>query len=304
MTITIILFVLGLALLLVGGESMVRGAAALSKRCGLSPLLIGVVVVGFGTSVPELTASLSAVCASNAPGIAMGNVIGSNCCNILLIIGLSALIAPISGVKVARRDLVALVASAAAVGLALFLGWVPRILAAVMVVAIVVYLIITAMEGGDEEGDELAGIWGRRWFSALATVAGIVLLLLGAHLMVSAAVKIAAALGVADSVIGLTIVALGTSLPELAASIIAAAHKQSALAVGNIIGSNIFNALFIPGVVALVKPFPVAGGLLAAYLVMVAATLFFCVCLVRGKAGRIAGAVMAAGYLVALGVIL
>lgn len=298
-----LIFGAGLVLLVGGGELMIRGAVAISRRFNLPALVVGALIIGFGTSTPELVASLLAVSRLDAPGVAMGNVIGSNVANILLIIGISAAIFPIKGVRAARRDLVALVASCAAVAASVILGNVSRILALPMVGGMVYYIISSARQESQDDQDQEAAGRPRLDLAALETAGGIAALLFGAHLMVTAAVSIAAAHGVPDSIIGLSAVALGTSLPELAASIIAAAHKQSALAVGNIIGSNIFNALLIPGAVGMVQPFQVSQTLALPFLIMTAATLALLAALKAGKISRAGGLVLVSlyvAYMVAL----
>ena len=300
-----LIFIAGLALLVTGGEIMIRGAVAISRRLGIPSIVIGILIIGFGTSTPELTASILAVTSKlDAPGVAMGNVIGSNLANILLIVGVSAAIAPISGIRIARRDLIALLISAAAVAAAVILGNVSRILAAIMVLGMLIYIVCSAQpdSDGQDHQDRSCSIW-RLSISIFMVIAGIAALLAGAHLMVTAAVKLAASFGVSDTIIGLTIVAIGTSLPELAASIIAAIHKESGLAVGNIIGSNIFNALLIPGAVALVKPFKVSSDLAFPLILMIAATAALLAALRSGRISRAGGAIMIltyAAYLIAI----
>ena len=295
-----LLFIIGLAFLIAGGELMVRGAIALSKRLSVSALVIGIVVVGFGTSVPELLASLFSVVGKiNAPGLAIGNVIGSNIANIILILGLTALINPIVFTEKARfREIFSLLLSVVLLGLAFLPEYIDRTYGAIMTAAMLSYIFwsIFGPAAKSEEVPDLTGPWKNFFFSFIVTAVGLAIMVGGAKLMVVNAVEIARDWHVSETVIGLTIVAVGTSLPELAASLISAIHKRSDLAIGNIIGSNIFNALFIPGLTAIIKPFPVNRSVLPDFAVMTAVTVVFTLFLLRGKIGRAAGALFFAAY--------
>lgn len=261
---TYLLFALGLALLVAGGEGFVRGAVAIARRLGLSPLLIGLTLVGFGTSLPELVTSVQAAL-DGAPGIAVGNVVGSNTANILLILGLTALIYPVVVDKaVLRRDGMVLAASALA-GLAIVLyGTLGRMQGALLVLMLIAYVIFSYLVDRKSQvsasmAEEVEATGGHQSvaLSALYVVAGLALTLFGAQLVVAGAIEIATLLGISETIIGLTVVAVGTSLPELITSVVAAVRRHTDLALGNIIGSNIFNVLFILGVTALVQPIPV-----------------------------------------------
>jgi cation:H+ antiporter len=295
-----LLFILGLAFLVAGGEVMVRGAIALSKKLRISALVIGIVIVGFGTSVPELLASFFSVVGKiNSPGLAIGNVIGSNIANIILILGLTALINPIvfTG-KASYREIFSLAMSVVLLGLSFFLGYIGRPYGMIMTVAMLSYICwsVFSPDAKSEEVPDLTGPWNNFFFSFIVTAFGIAVMVGGAKLMVTNAVAIARDWHVSETVIGLTIVAVGTSLPELAASLISAIHKRSDLAIGNIIGSNIFNSLMIPGVTAIIKPFPVERNILPDFAVMTAVTVVFMLFMARGKIGRAAGAVFFAAY--------
>ena len=243
-----ILFLLtaGLLLLVVGGELLVRGAVAIAKWLRVSPLLIGLTLVGFGTSTPELVTSLQAAL-EGSPGIAVGNVVGSNIANILFILGISALIFPVAVSKAAfRRDGVVLaLAVFMCLGAVLF-GELERIIGSVLVMFLIAYIVLAFIQ----ERQSLAAVGTEPtsttrntqiWLQFLLLVAGLALTILGARLLVSSAIDIAARLQVPDTIVGLTIVAVGTSLPELVTSLMAAFRKQGDLAFGNIIGSNIYN---------------------------------------------------------------
>ena len=295
-----VLLALGLVLLVAGGEALVRGASALAGRLGVSPLLIGLTVVGFGTSTPELVTSLQAAFAGS-PGIAVGNVVGSNIANILLILGIAALMMPFAVERQAfGRDGTALVASAVACAAIVLLGTLSRPAGAALVVGLVAYLAYAYRSERAAPEPALAIAGGAVPVAATGTgsvptpatatpapdipamslpvalawaLGGIVLTVVGARLLVDAAIELAALWGVSDAVVGLTVVAVGTSLPELVTSVVAAIRREGAIAFGNVVGSNIYNVLGILGVTALVKPIPVPEQIAAFDIwVMLAAT--------------------------------
>ena len=262
-----ILLLAGLCALIAGGELLVRGAVGAALRWGVSPMLIGLTLVGFGTSAPELAASVQAALAG-APGIAVGNVVGSNIANILLILGAAALIAPIAvprGVLLRDGGMLALASVACAVivvGGSLGRG------AGVLLAGLTAYLLGTIWAERRQSRAtpvyvaeaEMAGPVPASLAASLGLFGvGLVLIVMGAHGLVTGAVALAAALGMSDAVIGLTVVAIGTSMPELVTSVIAARKGEGAVAFGNVVGSNIFNILGILGATALVKPLAVPG---------------------------------------------
>lgn len=251
------MFFVGLVILVAGGELLVRGASSIARAFHLSPLLIGLTIVGFGTSAPELIVSVQAALAGQ-PGIAIGNVIGSNIGNVLLILGISALIAPlvIPGRKL-WRDLGFMLAATAIVWIMLLDGDITRIDGLILLAGLIAFLTVAFIagsghppEGGDTE------TFGPNWKPWVMTGAGLVGLVIGARFLVDSATTIARDFGISEAVIGLTIVAVGTSLPELATSVIAAFRKHTDIAVGNIVGSNIFNIFGILGLTALIAPIP------------------------------------------------
>ncbi len=288
----------GLIGLFAGGEALVRGAVGVAGRLRLPSLLIGLTVVGFGTSTPELLVSLDAAL-RGSPDIAIGNILGSNIGNILLIVGLTALVWPIRlGQMRMARD-VGVMLLAAVILVPLFLGAeLGRAAGAGLLALLVAYLVWAYLRPGGDAGDELQSRASSLWLSGLWVVLGLAALMLGARALVSGAVAVARDFGVSEAFIGLTIVAIGTSLPELATSMIAALRRQSAIAIGNIVGSNIFNVLGILGVTALVAPIPVASRFLVLDLpVMIAATLLLAgLLLVNRGAGRAWGLVLLAAY--------
>lgn len=299
---------LGLVLLVAGGESLVRGAVALAARFGVSPLLIGLTVVGFGTSTPELVTSLQAAFAGS-PGIAVGNVVGSNIANILLIFGLSAVMAPfvVSRAAFKRDGSVVLAATVAVVLISLF-GDLGRLTGAFLLAGLVGYLVM-AYRGERASGAEVPGVEidapaQRPVLVSVAIAAfGIALTVFGARLLVDGAIGLATRFGISDAIIGLTIVAIGTSLPELVTSIIAAIRKQGAIAFGNVVGSNIYNILGILGITALVKPIPIPEDIarLDVWIMLVATVALAVVAATGWRATRAEGLALLASYAVYIG---
>lgn len=293
-----VLVLAGLVGLFLGGEALVRGAVGLAQRLAMSSLLIGLTVVGFGTSTPELLVSVDAAL-RGSPGIAIGNVVGSNIANILLIAGVSALVWPIvTGWQGVRRDTLAMVGAALVLVPLFALGEVGRVAGATLVTLLVVYLVY-AYRTSDPEAADVGVTPAPAWVSLAWALGGLVALVFGARFLVDGSVSIARAFGVSEAFIGLTIVAVGTSLPELATSLMAALRRQSEIAVGNILGSNIFNVLGILGVTAMVSPIDVAPRFLRFDLpVAIGASLLLVVLLARGGLGRWAGAGLLVAYAV------
>ena len=297
---------IGLAGLFLGGEALVRGAVAIAVRMGISKLVIGLTIVGFGTSMPELLVSMNAALAGS-PDIALGNVVGSNIANILLILGVSALVYPIAGWdRNVRRD--ALVALAVAVLTLILVQFavIGRLAGLVMVAALGLYLwSIFAKEKLapsqiTDESDPHRSPGLSPMLAGVAVVLGLILLVTGADFLVDGATNIARGIGISEAVIGLTIVAVGTSLPELATSVAAALRKQSDVALGNVVGSNIFNILGILGLTAFVHPVGVGAGfarfdapVMLAVTLLLAGLLFFAKVIDRRY-----GAAMVAAYVV------
>lgn len=264
---TLVLILGGLALLAIGGELLVRGAVGMSQILRISPLLAGLTIVGFGTSTPELATSLQAAFAGS-PGIAVGNVVGSNIANILLILGVSAVILPLAIRPDAfRRDALALVGSTAMCVVAVLLGTIGLAMGLLLIAALVGYVTwayLSERDFADAESDrhvaEVADTMPKThngWVLAVMVVAGLAAAIFGARLLVDGAVQLASAAGLSEAVIGLTIVAIGTSLPELIACVIAVWKKHPEVALGNVVGSNIYNVLGILGITAIIHPLEV-----------------------------------------------
>jgi len=263
----LLLILLGIALLYLGGELLVRNASRLAQSWGISPLVIGLTIVAFGTSAPELAASLTASL-RGSPEIALGNVIGSNSANIALILAITTIVYPLRGrAEFLRREMPIMVGTAVVLVAMLLGGVVDRVEGAVLVLLLGGYLglLLRGREKPDVEAEFAQEYAGGNdgppaWLSVLGALFGLVLLVAGAQALVTGATAIARGLGVPELIIGLTLVAIGTSLPELATSIVAALKRESDIALGNIVGSNVFNILGILGVTAMVRPIAVPFG--------------------------------------------
>lgn len=299
----------GLIVLTIGAEILIRGSTALARQLGVSDLLIGLTLVGFGTSTPELVSSVQAALLGS-PGVAVGNVVGSNIANILLILGLSVVIAPFAIERRAfRRDgLVVFIATIAMIGVSMT-GEFGRLAGFAFVTSIAAYIYYAfqterraphSPEAAQHTAEAMAVPPGPRsaFLDVIMAVAGLGLLVFGAKLLVGGAINIAAALGVSETIIGLTIVAIGTSLPELVTASMAAMRGQSALALGNVVGSNIYNILGILGATAAIRPIAAPEEIVAFdNWVMLAATLLMIVfSMTHSRLTRLEGAVMVAGY--------
>jgi len=265
MWLSLIWLVCSLAILTAGAEALVRGATALARRMGVSSFFIGLTIVGFGTSTPELATGVTAALKGFAD-INIGNVVGSNVFNIALILGLTAVIAPIPvNTSVVRNEVWIVIATAFIPFVAVLTGGeITRVEGVLMAVGLVAFLVRgyrIARKEGDEPGAEVAeqldavvsGPWTRLPISLALVAVGLAMLVGGSHLLVESSVGIARTLGVSELVIALTIVSAGTSAPELVTSLVAAVRKQSDISIGNILGSNIFNVLGILGITSIVK---------------------------------------------------
>ena len=254
------LVVLGVALLYFGGEVLVDNSIRLAKSFGVSSLVIGLTVVAFATSAPELAATITAAL-KGAPDIAVGNVFGSNIANLGLILGVTALIFPLHAtMRFVRREVAFMLFVTVLIyplmATSRLLNWMDGLLLLAM---LAIFLWTQLRETRDDDDDDEENDDDRPvWLSTLGIAVGVALLVGGAQALVTGASDIARAVGVSDRVIGLTLVALGTSLPELAAAISAARRHEGDLVLGNVIGSNIFNMLCILGITAMVRPIPVA----------------------------------------------
>ena len=295
--------ILGFICLIYGGDTLVTGSVKLARRMGVSPLLIGLTLVGFGTSTPELITSLLAVYKGSAD-IAVGNVIGSNTANILLVLGVAIVLNPIPvDLKAFKRDGLFLFIATLGLIIGVYLGEIHFLLGLILTGTLLFYVVYSyfsdkkaqsSLKSENEISDEKQS----RWIVALLqTIIGIGLTLLGAKLLVDSAIELAKQWQVSEKVIGLTIVAVGTSLPELITSIMAGIRKQNDVAFGNVLGSNIYNALFILGVTALFMPIHIANGLKQDLWMMVATTLaLIAIALLKKNFSRLTGILFLVAY--------
>jgi len=306
----IIYLVSGILLLTVGGEILIRGALSASNRMGISPLLIGLVVVGFGTSSPELAVSVEAAL-SSSPDISVGNVVGSNIGNVLLILGICAIISPIAVKPSAlTRDGAVVVGSTLVFMIMIAGGVLGRAEAVILIILLAVYLYWAyrseknapdspSAEVHTAEAEEIekkpAGITG----IVISLVGGLILLIGGSNILLKGAIGIAETFNISEAVIGLTLVAVGTSLPELSISVLAAIRKHNDVAIGNILGSNIFNVLGILGVSAMIQPLTVNPRiLLFDQWVLIGLSILILLFLYTGrKLTRTEGGILLMGYI-------
>ena len=308
----ILAVVAGLAALVWSAERFIEGAAATARHFGMSPLLIGMVIVGFGTSAPEMVVSVLAAI-DGSPGIALGNAYGSNITNIALILGITALISPIAvQPQIVRRELPILLLVTVLAAWQLVDGELSLADGAVLLLvlaAVLTWTVFNSLRGKDnivvDVADELANPASQQSLgrSLFWLVLGLLVLVASSRLLVWGAVTIAQSLGVSDLLIGLTVVAIGTSLPELASSVMAARKGEHDIALGNVIGSNLFNTLAVVGLAAVIHPMPVAAEVLSRdVLVMGLLTvLLFAFAWSRkghgGRINRFEGGVLLAGYI-------
>jgi cation:H+ antiporter len=324
--VSLLLIAVGLVLLAGGAELLVRGAAGLAARLGISPLVVGLTVVAFATSAPEL--AVTVVAAVEGTGdLALGNVVGSNVFNVLAILGVSALVAPLAvDPKLLRLDIPLMIAVSVVAGLLALDGRVGRVDGALLLAGLIAYVALSVRlerrrmsapipeaPGGNGGVDDAAPGnlpeavvsppvapavgWHPAWM-VVAVFAGLGLLVLGSHWLVTGAVAVARALDVSERVIGLTLVAAGTSLPELATSVVASFRGERDIAVGNIVGSNLFNLLCVLGTAAAILPVPVASAAMRMDIPVMIAAAAVClpIALTDRRISRVEGGVLLASF--------
>jgi cation:H+ antiporter len=319
MLLDIFAIIAGLIILILGAEGLVRGSSSLAAKLKISPLVIGLTVVSFGTSAPELTVNIVAAI-NNAPDLAVGNVVGSNIANIFLILGISALIVPLAvkSSTVWKEIPLALLG----VGLLLIMGndqffdgvsynTLTRTdgIALLALMVIFMYYVFGLAKADRAKKNEIAEVGAEVHqyslvTSASLTIIGLVGLIIGGRMLVSAAVNVAQSAGLSEALIGLTIVAIGTSLPELATSIMAAIKKHADIAIGNAVGSNIFNIFFVLGATSTILPLPITGAISIDIMVAILATFLLFVFMFLGHKHRLTrweGGVFVALYISYLG---
>jgi cation:H+ antiporter len=305
---TLFFGLLGLALLGLGGDLLVRGAVGLAELFRVSPLFTGLVLVGFGTSMPELVTSVSAAL-QGSPGIAIGNVVGSNIANILLILGLTAVIMPIpADPRSFRRDAPMLAVATVTCLVVVETGSVGRPSGVLFLLVLLGYLVYTYRVDKrqhdasallhEQQGRLLERGARSGWVSAALALCGLGGIIAGANFLITSSIAIASALGVSDSIIGLTVVAVGTSLPELATSVVAAVKRQTDIALGNIIGSNIFNILGILGITVLIRPIDIPENVVSfdAWVLLGVTALLLYYAMSEARISRREGAIFLALY--------
>lgn len=306
-----VLVIGGFILLLVGAEIMLRGAVGIAEKFGISKLVVGMTVVAFGTSVPELLVSLNAALAGSS-GLAIGNVVGSNVANILLVLGVAGILMPIAVEPGAlKRDGWMLLVGTGLFAVLAFRGEIDLIAGLVLLayfIGFLVYSYLREKQGRDAAGemyehevDEIDGVPHSLLKIIIYLILGFTGLIYGADILVEGGVAIARTFGVSEAVIGLTVIAFGTSLPELAATVVAAIRKHSDVAIGNVVGSNIFNVVGIVGGVAMVTPLEIPARVINFDVwIMLAATLVLMPYMIgqRDRLSRLEASLFLAAYLV------
>jgi cation:H+ antiporter len=303
----IVFIVVGLLMLFIGAEGLIRGSTSLALRIGITPLVIGLTVVAFGTSSPELFVSLKASLGGNSD-IALGNVIGSNIANIALILGTAALIRPMKvQAQVVRREIPIMIFVSLLLILFLTDGEINRFEGIIFFAGIIVYTVVSIYlarkeKSGDVENEFLESLKRKTlkvWLATIFMIMGLVLLSFGANLLVEGAVEVAKIFGMSKAVIGLTIIAVGTSIPELVTSVVASLKSETDIAIGNVIGSNVFNILLILGVTATIVPISSEGITTVDLVIMMFTAVII---LPLSKTGftlnRLEGALLLSGYIV------
>jgi len=295
----------GFVYLLLGGDLLVRGALGLAKESNIPPMVVGLTVVAMGTSAPELMVSAFSALSGHAD-IAVGNIIGSNIANVLLVIGVPVLIYPIMTNQegLSRQTSIMIAVLVLFILLCFFSPF--SLLDGILLLFLLACFLIGAMRGAaliplddvEEELDQVLGIPARPWTIGLFVVAGVVTLPLGANLAVEGAAGLASNWGVSEAVIGLSLVALGTSLPELSTTVLAALHKSSDVAIGNVIGSNMFNILAIMGFTAMLTDVPVDPDMLKIdiWVMLFASVVLWIYVLNKATIGKMSGIVFLLGY--------
>ena len=282
----LIIIPVSLVLLYIGGEGTLRGVLAIAKKFKLSNILVSAVIIGFGTSLAELTVSIEALI-TGSPDIAIGNIVGSNTANILLVAALAALINPITLTKIKiNRDIFVLVLASTALLLFKFINWLNLYSGLIFIGILLCYVFYSYFD--DQKKEEIIENSSDQTISILKastySILGILILIFGGWLLVNSAIRVAQSYAISEAVIGLTIVAVGTAIPELTTTIISSIKKNNELVIGNILGSNIFNILGILGITLLIENIPVTDEMMKKGIwEMIAATIFFIIILKFAK---------------------
>lgn len=297
----------GLLMLFAGAEGLIRGSSSLALRVGITPLVVGLTVVAFGTSSPELVVSLKAALEGNGD-ISIGNVIGSNIANIALVLGVAALIRPLKvNTVVIRREIPLMIFISLIFVIFLINREISRIEGIIFFAGIILYSIVSVLLARKEKSKEIEDeyIEGvakkplKTWLAIPFIIFGLALLIYGANLFLEASIEIAKKIGMSQAVIGLTIVAIGTSLPELVTSAVASFKNETDIAIGNVVGSNVFNILLILGVTAMIIPVSATGITMTDIIVMmVTAVIILPMTWTKFVLNRLEGAFLLTGYII------
>lgn len=303
MLLDIFLIVLGVTMVLYGADRLTEGASALARRMNVPEIIIGLTIVAAGTSAPELFVSMVSAL-KGTPDLAVGNVVGSNTMNCMLIVGCAAMVAPMTiSRSTVKKDIPFSVGASVLLMLLAFNGFLGRLDGLLLLAGFVAFMAYTLSQARNGQAEAVSGSHQLRpVFSVLYVLGGLAMLVVGSNLFVDSASSVAYALGISEGVVGLTIVAGGTSLPELATSVVAARKGQSAIAIGNVIGSNVFNILLILGLTATIRPLEIEGITTIDLAVMLlSVVLVWLFSRTRYTVDRWEGAVLVGGYLVYLG---
>ncbi len=309
MLLNTVLIVLGIILVLWGADRMTEGSVALAERFNVSQLTIGLTIVAMGTSLPEFCVSLVSAL-KGTPDLAVGNIVGSNIFNALLIVGVAAMVTPINiTLTTVRKDIPFALVASVLLMMMCFDGKISRLNGAILLAMFAIFMVITFKTAGQDpqtqNDDKPAKKPMKLWLCVVFIIAGLGALILGSELFVNGATKVATLLGVSQAVIGLTIVAGGTSLPELATSVVAARKGNSGIAIGNVLGSNVFNILFILGVTGVISPMHMQGITMMDLSVMVTAMIMLWLfSYTKLTLERWEGAVLTATFLIYMGYLL
>jgi cation:H+ antiporter len=293
----IFLFIIGLLCLYLGAEGLVSGSSKLAISLRIRPVVVGLTVIAFGTSAPEGVVSILAAI-RGSQGIALGNVIGSNVANIGLALGLSALVKPIKiEPNLAKREIPMMLGASFLLYLLSLDGRLSRLDGLILFLGIIGFVLYQVITARNESKEMAIGGQKERWRNVILTIVGLCALIFGAHLLVESGVSIARKIGISEFIIGLTMMAVGTSLPELAASMVAVVRGRGEISAGNIVGSNIFNILGVLGLAALVMPLGVEREVLTVeYPIMIGVSLLIVPFLKKGFFTRIEGLIFLLVY--------
>ena len=303
MLLDVLFIVIGVAMVLVGADRLTEGASALARRMNVPEIIIGLTIVAAGTSAPELFVSVVSAL-NDTPDLAVGNVVGSNTMNCMLIVGCAAMVAPMTiSRSTVKKDMPFSVGASVLLILLALDSLMGRFDGILLLVGFAVFMTYTLMQAKSGQAEPVAESKRQNpWLSVFFLVAGLAMLVVGSNLFVDAASNVALSLGISEGVVGLTVVAGGTSLPELATSVVAARKGQSAIAMGNVIGSNVFNILLILGTTAVICPMQIGGiNLIDLSVMFFSMGLVWLFSYTRFTVERWEGALLVGGYLVYLG---